>query len=63
MVNDQVVSVDGTSLISVGYVATADGLLDGTPGTSKMIKFGNTGTAALSGATVSVMVDDLIPNP
>jgi S1-C subfamily serine protease len=64
MVNDLIVSVDGTSLVSVGYVATADALLDGTPGTSKMIKLGNrTGTPALAGQTISVLVDDLIPNP
>jgi hypothetical protein len=64
MVGDQIVSVDGTSLVSVGYVATADALLDGTPGTSKMIKFGaKTGDPALAGTTISVMVDDLIPNP
>jgi hypothetical protein len=64
MVNDLIVSVDGTSLVSVGYVATADALLDGTPGTSKMIKFGNrTGTPALAGTTIPVLVDDLIPNP
>ena len=31
-VNDQIVSIDGTSLTSVGYVADADQLLDGTPG-------------------------------
>jgi hypothetical protein len=64
MVNDEIVSVDGTSLISVGYVASADALLDGTPGTSKMIEFGHkTGTPALAGTTLSVLVDDLIPNP
>ncbi|HEX3905703.1 MAG TPA: aspartyl protease family protein [Polyangia bacterium] len=64
MVNDEIASVDGTSLISVGYVATADALLDGTPGTSKMITFGKkTGNAALANTTISIMVDDLIPNP
>jgi Aspartyl protease/PDZ domain len=64
MVNDQIVAVGGTSLASVGYVAAADQLLDGTPGTSKMISFGKkTGDPALSDATISVMVDDLIPNP
>jgi hypothetical protein len=62
-VNDQVVSIDGTSLANVGYVADADQLLDGTPGTSKMIMFGKTKDSGLTNMTVSVKVDDLIPNP
>jgi Aspartyl protease len=64
MVNDQVVTVDGTSLISKVYVADADALLDGTPQTSKMVTFGSkTGTPALAGTTVDILVEDLIPNP
>ena len=64
MVNDQVVAVDGTALASVGFVANADALLDGTPGTSKMITFGaKTGDPSLANATVSILVNDLIPNP
>ncbi len=64
MAGDQITAVDGTSLASVGYVADADALLNGTPGTSKAITFGNrTGDAALAGTTVSILVDDLIPNP
>ncbi len=64
MVNDQIVAIDGTTLMSVGYVATADQLLDGMPGTSKMITFGSkTGDPALTNMTVSIKVDDLIPNP
>jgi len=63
-VNDQVVSIDGTSLVSVGYVADADQLLAGTPGTSKMITFGKkTNDPSLANMSVSVLVDDLIPNP
>jgi hypothetical protein len=62
-VNDQVISIDGTTLANVGYVADADQLLDGTPGTSKMIMFGKTTDPALTNMTVSVLVDDLIPNP
>ena len=62
-VNDQVISIDGTSLATVGYVADADQLLDGMPGTSKMIMFGKTKDSALTNMTVSVKVDDLIPNP
>ena len=63
MVNDEVVSVDGTSLASVGHVATADQLLDGTPGSSKMIAFGTTKNPANANQTLTVRVDDLIPNP
>ncbi len=63
MVNDEVVSVDGTSLASVGQVAIADQLLDGTPGTSKMITFGTTKNPANANQTLTVLVDDLIPNP
>ena len=64
MMNDQVVAVDGTSLTSVGQVSAADALLDGMPGTSKAITFGaQTGDPSLAGQTVSIMVDDLIPNP
>ncbi len=64
MVGDQITSVDGKSLASVGYVADADALLDGTPGTTKAITFGaKTGTASLANTTVSIQVDDLIPNP
>ncbi len=64
MTNDQVVAVDGTALASGGNVSSADALLDGAPGTSKAITFGaNTGDPSLAGQTVSIMVDDLIPNP
>ena len=63
MGNDEVLSVDGTSLASVGKVATADQLLDGTPGTSKMIAFGATNNPANANQTLTVLVDDLIPNP
>jgi hypothetical protein len=64
MVGDQIVAIDGTSLMSVGYVADADQLLDGTPGTSKTITFGSkTGDPSLANTMLSVMVDDLIPNP
>jgi|GEM_PF-1889424 len=63
-VNDQIVSIDSASLANVGYVADADQLLDGTPGTSKMLTFGRKTTdATLANTTVSVLVDDLIPNP
>jgi len=63
-VNDEVVSIDGTSLTTVGYVADADQLLDGTPNTSKTIGFGaKTSDPSLSNAMLSVLVDDLIPNP
>jgi hypothetical protein len=63
MVNDEVVSVDGTSLVSVQYVGAADQLLDGVPGTTKMLTFGTTKNPANSGQTLTVVVDDLIPNP
>jgi C-terminal processing protease CtpA/Prc len=63
-VNDQVVAIDGMSLANVGYVADVDQLLDGTPGTSKMLTFGKkTGDATLANMSISVLVDDLIPNP
>ncbi|HLK89310.1 MAG TPA: aspartyl protease family protein [Polyangia bacterium] len=64
MVGDQITAIDGKSLASVGYVADADALLDGTPGTTKQITFGaKTGTASLANMTVAIQVDDLIPNP
>ena len=64
MVGDQIVAIDGTSLMSVRYVADADQLLDGTPGTSKTITFGSkTGDPSLANTMLSVKVDDLIPNP
>ena len=64
MTNDEVVAVDGTSLASVGDVSAADALLDGMLGTSKEITFGaNTGDPSLAGQTVSINVDDLIPDP
>ena len=63
-VNDQIVAIDGASLATVGFVADADQLLDGTPGTSKTLTFGGKTTdASLANAMVSVLVDDLIPNP
>jgi C-terminal processing protease CtpA/Prc len=63
-VNDEIVSIDGTLLTNVGYVAAADQLLDGTPGTSKMLTFGKKTTdPTLANMTLSVLVDDLIPNP
>jgi hypothetical protein len=63
MVGDEVVSIDGTSLQAVQFVDAADQLLDGTPGTTKMITFGTTKSANNSGKTLTVLVDDLIPNP
>jgi len=63
MVGDEVVAIDGTNLMSVVYVDAADQLLDGTPNTTKLITFGTTKTAANSGQTLTVKVDDLIPNP
>ncbi len=63
MVGDEVISIDGTSLASVGYVAAADQLLDGTPGTSKTIVFGTLAQSGSHGSPLSVMVDDLLPNP
>jgi hypothetical protein len=62
-VNDEVVSIDGTSLAAVQYVDAADQLLDGTVGTSKMVTFGTTKSAANTGKTLTLQVDDLIPNP
>ncbi len=63
-VNDEIVAIDGTRLANVGYVAAADQLLDGTPGTSKTLTFGpKTTDPSLANAMVSVLVDDLIPNP
>ena len=63
-VNDEIVAVDGTLLANVGFVADADQLLDGTPGTSKTLTFGGkTTVSSLANAMVSVLVDDLIPNP
>ncbi len=61
MVGDQVVSIDGTILM--GYVATADQLLDGTVGTTKMIQFGTTKNPANTNQTLAVKVEDLLPNP
>lgn len=62
MVNDEIVAVDGVTLS--GFVASADATLDGALGTSKMITFGAmTGDAALANQTVSIKVDDLIPDP
>ncbi len=63
MVNDEIVSVDGASLSSFGYLAAADQLLDGTRGTSKLLKFGTTSNPANTNQTLTVQVDDLIPNP
>jgi len=62
-VGDEVVAIDGTNLMSVIYVDAADQLLDGTPGATKSITFGATKKAANSGQTLTVLVDDLIPNP
>jgi hypothetical protein len=62
-VNDVVVSIDGIDLLPLGFVETADQLLDGIPGTTKAITFGATKQAANAGQTLAVRVDDLIPNP
>ncbi len=63
MVGDQVISIDGTDLVSVGYVAAADQLLAGTVGTTKMIRFGTTRAQVNTDQTLAVLVDDLLPNP
>jgi hypothetical protein len=57
---DEILSIDGTSLDGIGWL-TADNLLNGTVGTSKTIVYSQTDTSAQQ--TVSVLVDDLIPNP
>jgi hypothetical protein len=62
-VGDEVAAIDGTNLASVQLVDAADQLLDGVPGTTKMITFGTTKKAANSGQALVVRVDDLIPNP
>jgi Aspartyl protease/PDZ domain len=62
-VGDDVVAIDGNNLMPPIYVDAADQLLDGTPGTTKTITFGATKKAANSGQTLTVLVDDLIPNP
>jgi hypothetical protein len=59
---DEIVSIDGTALDPLDPI-TADDLLNGTVGTSKQIGLGKAAAAQLSNTTVSVLVDDLIPNP
>jgi hypothetical protein len=61
-VGDEIVSVDGQQMDSVDPL-TADDLLNGTVGTTKMIGLGNAAAAGLSNTTVTVRVDDLIPAP
>lgn len=63
MVDDEVVSIDGTSLVSVQFVGAADQLLDGPIGATKAITFGTTRSPSNGGKTLTVSVDDLIPNP
>ena len=60
---DQVLAINGTTLDPKTQSLTADGLLDGTPGTTIPIQFGTTTSAALANKTVDLRVDDLIPNP
>ena len=57
---DEIISIDGTSLDGLGWLA-ADDLLDGTVGTTKTIVYSTTDTSAPQ--TLSVLVDDLIPTP
>jgi hypothetical protein len=61
-VGDELVSVDGQALDPLDSV-TADGLLNGTVGTSKALVLGNAHAAGLADASVTVLVDDLIPAP
>jgi hypothetical protein len=57
---DEILSIDGTLLDGLGWLA-ADNLLDGAVGTSKTVVYSTTDTSAQQ--TLSVLVDDLIPNP
>lgn len=57
---DEILSIDGTSLDGLGWV-DADLLIDGTVGTTKTVVYSLTDTSAPT--TLSVLVDDLIPDP
>ncbi len=62
VVGDEIVSIDGTQLDGLDP-NTADSLLNGTVGTSKMIGLGRTAAPNLANTTIAVLVDDLIPDP
>jgi hypothetical protein len=59
-VGEEVISIDGTPLDGLDPV-TADGLLNGTVGTTKTIVYASSDTAMP--VSVDVLVDDLIPSP
>ena len=57
---DLIVAIDGQPLSSLGAVEAAM-LLSGTVGSTKMMEFGVTASVALSGQTVAIRVDELLP--
>ncbi len=59
---DEILSIDGTSLDGLGWLA-ADNLLDGAVGTSKTDVVYSATTDVGPTWTLSVLVDDLIPDP
>jgi hypothetical protein len=59
---DELVSIDGHALDALDAIA-ADALLNGTVGSGKQIALGITTVPELTNATVTVLVDDLIPAP
>jgi hypothetical protein len=61
-VGDEIISVDGAPLDGLDPI-TADNFLNGTPGSTKVLGLGATLSPSLANTNVTVMVDDLIPNP
>ncbi len=62
MTGDVIVAIDGQPLASVGPTA-ANLALAGTVGSTKMVQFGMASAPQLSGQTVAIRVDELLPAP
>jgi aspartyl protease len=63
MAGDIVTAIGGTDLQSIEYVVEADALLEGTPGTTKLVTFGDATASNVKNQTISLAVEDLLPNP
>ncbi len=59
---DEILAIDGMDVSGLDLI-TADALLDGTPGQTHSIHFGQTESSTLEQTTVDLLIEDLIPVP
>jgi hypothetical protein len=59
---DQILAIDGMTLSGLDVI-TADALLDGTPGQTHNVRFGQAESSSLEQKAIDLLIEDLIPAP